>query len=317
MKFLIHFALLFTAITLSSQTLTYKVLRENTDVKFIHAKISPADVLVSTSRMAFSASPGIKAYAKGLYFTANYDFQYIDNMASYITNVKGSSVYKSTKSRYANTTLGYSFSKIKQGKVYIRLGSGSTNGGMTKIEKYTYVDAKYKQQFGVQGGYQKGFSHLTVPSGISVTDYYDESAKVVQTQYKTSTFMEYAWLSFGGSYSKMIDVEVDLSTYGVRSNESLTRFYGNILLSTQSSLEDIYMVSDFGSSSSYTHRYVLNGNTNLSRLGFNIGYEVFKIKSIGLFYNLEIGLMPGVKIEGAGNGYLSFKWGMLIGKKSK
>ena len=87
-----------------------------------------------------------------------------------------------------------------------------------------------------------------------------------------------------------------------------------MIFAASSTLEDVYMNEGVGSSSPLVYRYVLQGNTAMSKIGFNIGAETYKFYGAGVIYGLEIGMMPGVKVSGAGNGYLCMKWGFIFGK---
>ncbi|MBL0329626.1 MAG: hypothetical protein IPP64_09465 [Bacteroidetes bacterium] len=297
----------------SAQTdpVKYSLTRENTDIKFIQAKLAVWDILISSSRMTFSGGLGGKLYLNGLYVGLNYDYQYLDNLAEYSSseNIQGSSIYKPQKSRNADATVGYFFQKEAEGKIRINLKSHG------KTTYYTKVDAKYNKIFGVQAGFKKGFSHMTIPQGVDVQDAYLPQSGTFQTQSGMTTYMNYSWVSVGPTYGKIEDVEIDVEGLGLRRSKFFQRFYGNVLIATSSKLEDVYMTENFGSSNELVHQYVLDGNVEMSKIGFNIGYETYRYSKVGVGYGIEIGAMPGVKISGAGNGYLLVKWGIIFGKQ--
>lgn len=311
MKKICLFISMFVAIASQAQTLSYTIEKENTDIKFGLGKLSVWDILISTSRMTFSGGVGGKFYMNGLYVNANYNFHYLDNLAeaSSTENIRGSSVYKPTKSRDADLTVGYFYQKETEGKVRVNIRSTSS------VTHYTYVDAKYNKIMGVQLGYKSGFSQLTIPQGINVTDYYLPSTGVIKTDAGMTSYLQYGWLSVGPSYGKIVDVEADFKGIGVRKSQYFKRFYANVLIATKGKLEDVYYTEGYGSSNPLVHRYVLDGNVTMSKFGFNVGFETFKFNKVGFVYGLELGVMPGVKVTKAGNGYLAVKWGILFGKQ--
>lgn len=316
-KYLLFIALFFSISLIaqkkfnSQDVLTYSIKKENTDIKFMQAKIAVWDILISNSRMTFSGGLGGKLYMNGLYVGLNYDYHYLDNLAeaSSSENIQGSSIYKPTKSRNAEITLGYFFQKETEGKVKIKIKSEG------KTTYYAKVDAKYNKIFGVQAGYKKGFSHLTIPKGVLVQDAYLSSRGTFQSEYAMTSFMQYGWISIGPTYGKIVDVAADFEGIGERKTQYFDRFYANVLIAGKSTLEDVYMVENFGGSNQMTHQYVLDGNVVMSKIGFNVGYETYKFSKVGVVAGIEIGAMPGVKISGAGNGYLLVKWGIVFGKQ--
>jgi hypothetical protein len=310
MRKLFIYIMLFCTISAAAQPLKYSITKENTDIKFVSEKLAIWDILVSTSRMTFSGGVGGKMYLNGLYLNVNYNFHYLDNLAeaSSTDKVQGSSVYKPTKSRDADATIGYFFQKKTNGKVRLHLKSEG------KVSYYMNAIADYNKIFGVQAGYKKGFSQLTIPGGIPVKDYYIPETGTITTEHAVVTYMQYGWLSFGPSYGKVVDVIADVEQYGIRKAQFVNRFYANVLMATSSKLEDVYYTEGFGSSNPLVHRYVLEGNVPMSKLGFNVGYETFKYTGFGVTAGVEIGLMPGVKMTGAGNGYFLFKWGFILGQ---
>lgn len=311
MKKLFTYLIIICSISVTAQNaMTYNIIKENTDIKFISGKIAVWDVLISSSRMTFAGGFGGKIYLNGLFAGANYNFHYLDNLAeaSSSNTMQGSSIYNSTKSRDADLTLGYFFQKKTKGKIRINLKQQG------KITYYTKVDAEFNKIIGLQATYKSGFSHLTIPSGVAVKDYYIPESGTITTQQGMTTFMKYGWISFGPSYGKTVDVAANFEGIGERKTEFFQRFYANVILGTSSKLEDVYYTEGFGSSNPLVHRYVLNGNVVMSKTGFNVGYETYKFRGVGIGYGIEAGLMPGVKLKDAGNGYLVVKWGIVFGK---
>ena len=287
---------------------SYTLVKENTDIKFADLKISVWDILISPSRMTFAGGAGGRLYLNGLYLNLNYDFHYLDEMAEASTaeQVRGTSIYAPTKSRNAEAVVGYFFQKESEGEIKVHIKSEG------KTSYYARIPAAYNKIFGVQGGYKKGFSRLLIPTGAKVKDYYAPEAGTITTTEGMSTFMQYGWISFGASYGKIADVEIDVEGYGHRRAQFFNRFYANVLLAGKSTLEDVYYTTEFGGSNEMVHQYVLQDNTEMSKIGFNLGYESHKFDRFGFIYGLEIGSMPGVK--SGGNGYLLFKWGLIFGK---
>lgn len=317
-KFYFLIIILFYSISLFSQkkfnpqdVLSYSIKKENTDIKFMQAKVSVWDILISNSRMTFSGGFGGKLYLNGLYVGLNYDYQYLDNLAAYSSSeyIQGESIYLPTKSRNADATLGYFFQKEKEGKIKVRIKSQG------KTTYYAKVNAKYNNILGLQVGYKNGFSHLTIPKGVLVQDAYISSRGTFQTEYGMTTFMKYGWISLGPTYGKIVDVTADFEGIGERSTQYFDRFYANVIIAGKSNLEDVYFVENKGNTNELTHQYVLDGNVVMSKIGFNLGYETYKFSKVGVVAGIEIGAMPGVKISGAGNGYLLVKWGIIFGKQ--
>lgn len=300
--------MLFLAIAGKAQELTYSNKKVNTDIKFFNVKLGFFDFLVSKSRMTMSAGLGGKLYLNGLYLGLNYDYQYVDQMAeaSSTENIKGSSIYKPTRSRYGDATIAYYKQTEKEGQVKIFLK------GVGRTKYYALVDAKYNKFFGVQLGYKSGFSYLTVPAGINVKDYHSNAE--VTTENGLTTFMQYGWISVGPSFGKITDVSADFKGYGNKKNREFVRYYANLIYAVSSNLEDVYFNADISGNNRLINQYVLQGNTAMSKIGFNVGLETLKFYGVGLIGGIEGGMMPGVKVTGAGNVYISLKVGMGIGK---
>ncbi|MES2513022.1 MAG: hypothetical protein V4580_02715 [Bacteroidota bacterium] len=311
MKKLLIYSILFSSLVAAAQKSTYNITRENTDMKCIYGKIALLDALISTSRMSFAAGVGTRMYFNGLYVATNYDFHYADGLAeaSSTENVQGTSVFKRQKSRNADIVGGYFFQKKKtDGKVRINLKNGHNS------TTYTMVDAEYNKLFGAQVGFKNGFSYLVVPRGVTVANYYNESAGTFETDNGMTTIMKYSWLTIGGTIGKTVDVEANFSEYGIKGAHYLRRIYANVIIAVKSELEDVYFTANHGSSNEMVKRYVLDGNVDMSKFGFNVGYETFSLKKCGLVTSLETGMMPGIKGSGSGNFYLGFRVGLVIGK---
>lgn len=309
MKKLLFYIILFSTLGSAAQKSSYTITKENTDIKCIYGKISVLEALISTSRMSFSTGFGGRMYFNGIYLSGNYDFHYLDNMAeaSSTENIRGNSIYARQKSRNADIMAGYFFQKKTDGKVRINLHSGS------KVTYYTMVDAKYNKIFGAQIGFKNGFSYMTIPKGVTVSNYYNESAGTFQTEAGMTTVMKYSWLTIGGTFGKAVDVEANFSEYGSKGAHYIRRFYANAIIAVNSKLEDVYFTENKGSSNELVKRYVLNGNVDMSKFGFCVGYETFTLKKFGLITSLEAGKLPGVKASKSGNIYLGFKVGLVIG----
>ncbi|NVO03528.1 MAG: hypothetical protein HXX09_12590 [Bacteroidetes bacterium] len=311
MKRTLTYLLIICAFSAYSQEMTYTIKSENTDIKLVNAKLSFWDILVSSSRMTFAGGIGGKVYLNGLYVGGNYDIHYLDDLGEAVSSdniVRGSSIYQPTRSKNGDVTLGYFLQRETTGKVRVNL----KQQGKTLV--YTKVEAKYNRIFGLQVNYKTGFSHMTIPAGVEVKDKYFPELGHIKTDYGMTTFMKYKWISFGPSIGKIVDIVADFDELGERKVKFFERIYGNVIFATKSELEDVYYTEGFGSSNPMVHQYVLDGNVAMSNLGFNIGYETFKLRGVGVGYGIEIGVMPGVKVKGAGNGYFLVKWGLVFGK---
>lgn len=307
-KLLLHITL-FSSLVAVAQKSSYTITKENTDIKCIYGKVTLFDALISTSRMSFSTGLGTRMYFNGLYLSTNYEFHYLDNMAeaSSTENIQGSSIYARQKSRNADIMAGYFFQRETDGKVRINLHNGS------RTTTYTMVDAKYNKIFGAQVGFKNGFSYMTIPRGVTVSNYYNESAGIFQTDAGMTSVMKYSWLTIGGTFGKTVDVVANFSEYGLKGAHYIKRIYANIIIAVNSQLEDVYFTTNHGSSNELVKRYVLNGNVDMSKFGFCVGYETFTLKKFGMVTGLEAGIMPGVKASKSGNIYLGFKIGLVIG----
>jgi|GEM_PF-2315019 len=290
------------------------ITRENTDIKFLSIKVAPWDILLSESRMTFAGGFGGKFYLNGLYINANYTYHYVDDLAKVVGGpiIGGSSIYLSTKSRDADATIGYFFQKKTNGVVKIRIGSSGT--GRMRSDYYAKVLANYNKLLGLQVGYKQGFANLTIPEGVIVRDAYLFPNEDIKTKTGLNTYMQYGWFSFGATYGKTIDVEVDLEKYGHKKAQYIYRYYANLLVSKYSKLEDVYFIDYYNYKHTVTHQYILDGNVKMSNLGFNLGLETYSFNKVGVTYGVELGIMPGVQVSKAGNFYFSLKWGIVIGK---
>ncbi|MBI3517886.1 MAG: hypothetical protein HY062_00830 [Bacteroidetes bacterium] len=309
MKKLLVYILLLSSLVSVAQTSSYTITKENTDIKCIYGKISLLEALISTSRMSLSTGLGTRMYFNGIYVSTNYDFHYADNLAeaSSSENIRGNSVYARQKSRNADIMAGYFFQKDTEGKVRINLHSGS------KTTYYTMVDAHYNKIFGAQIGFKNGFSYMTIPQGVTVSNYYNESAGTFAADAGMTTIMKYSWLTIGGTFGKTVDVDANFTQYGSKGAHYMKRFYANAIIAVKSQLEDVYFTENYGSSNELVKRYVLNGNVDMSRFGFCIGAETFSLKKFGMITSLEAGMMPGVKTKITNNIFIGFKVGLVIG----
>lgn len=296
----------------------YKLLRDNTDTKFVTGNLAFANLMISGSRMSLAGGPGIRFYANGLYASVDYEFHYLDGLADALKSDANTaySVYKNQKSRNAEATIGYFFRKKAEKKVSLFLYSDHQ---MSKtINHYINVDAHINKIFGFQLGYKSGFVNIFIPDGVNVKSYENTSASAQPSSFNMSTVMQYNWISFGPSYGKTEDVIADVEGYGIRKAQYFSRFYANILYAATTKLEDVYYEvepsSSTGTNKTLVYRYVLDGNVQMSNLGFNFGYQTFKFNKLGVSNNIEAGVMPGVKSNLIGNFYLSLKIGLSLGK---
>ena len=296
----------------------YKILRDNTDTKFVAGNLAFGNVTISGARMSLAAGPGIRFYANGLYASVDYEFHYLDGLATALKEnpTTAFSVYKNQKSRNAEANIGYFFRKKVEKKVSLFLYSETK---MSKtINYYINVDAHVNKIFGFQLGYKSGFANILFPSGVNVKSYDNVNEDVKPSSFNMSTVMQYNWISFGPSYGITEDVIADIEGYGIRNAQYFSRFYTNILYAPKTKLEDVYYAveptSSAGTNKTLFYRYVLDGNVQMSNLGFNVGYQTFKFNKFGVSNNIEAGIMPGVKSDLMGNFYLSLKFGFSLGK---
>lgn len=289
----------------AQQTLTFSDLEDETNIKFFAGKIAFWDVLISGSRMTFAGGFGGKLYLNGLYVNANYNYHYLDGLAQGSV-IRGESVYLPTKSRDGDLQIGYYMPKVKEGKVKVFLK------GIGRTKYYALIDAKYTKIFGPQIGYRSGFSNIIVNEGNVAKDYYiDNGERTLENDVRT--YMQYGWINAGISFGSVKQVSANFQGYGVKKRRDMERVYGNILYAAYQKLEDVYYDDDF--QQGIVHRYVLDGNVGMSKLGFNVGYESYKYVGVDLLLNLELGVMPGVKGAISDNVYLNFKTGLIIGGK--
>lgn len=301
---------LFLSVSFISQInsqVQYKLLREETDTKFIYGNLGLVNLNISNSRMSFAGGPGIKFYAKGIYLTADYEFHYLDNLADLRQGTPETAygIYKTQNGRNAQASAAYFFRKEKEKNVKVHV---KTEG---KTTYYTNVKAHVNQIFGLEVGYKSGFSNITftedrskdydgypVPNGIT-------------------TVMAYNYISVGPSFGKIEDVVAEVAGYGVKKSQFFSRVYVNLLYAPKMEFEDVYLRfqnnNSGGSSVTYLHQYALNDNIDLSRLGFNVGYETYKFNRFGASTTIELGILPGVKKQVADNVYLALKIGLSFG----
>lgn len=293
------------------ETVTYKLTRENTDIRFITEKINIWDNQISGSRFTMSGGAGTCLYINGFILNAFYDFQYLDNLAAVGDKSFGESIYAPTKSRFGDASIGYNYQHKTRAKVGIRLGSKSDN---RRTSYETKIDAEIIRFFGLQGGMRKGFSHLTIPKSVTVTST-GKTPTDVQTEGKITTFMSYNWMYFGTSYGRIEDVKAMFTTFGERGSNYFKRFYFNVLFATKAQLENIYMeeLVNTGTSTITGYREYNLDKVNFSNTGFQIGFEntTFK-KKVSVNYGLEGGIYPGIANSREDNMYLVLRWSITF-----
>lgn len=289
----------------------YKLLRENTDTKFIYGNLGLVNLNLSNSRMSFAGGPGVKFYAKGIYLTADYEYHYLDNLADAIQGGANTaySIYKKQNGRNAQASAAYFFRKEKEKNVRVHV----KNEGKTTY--YTNVKAHVNQIFGFELGYKSGFSNITL-SDVTTKDNYNQ----LPAPNGITTVMAYNCISFGPSFGKIEDVIAEVAGYGVKKSQFFSRVYANVLFAPKMQFEDVYLkVSDNNSASPYynttfLYQYTLNDNLDLSRLGFNVGYETYKFNRFGASTTIELGILPGLKSQISNNIYLALKIGLSFGQ---
>lgn len=297
---------------------TYKILRDNTNTNFITGNLELVNLTISGSRMSIAGGPGIKAYFNGVYATADYEYHYLDGLSEALNSDAntGHSVYNNQKSRNADANIGYFFKKTVEKKVAMNLYSQSN--GSTITHYYTNVDAHVNKIFGVMLGYKSGFSNIMLKEGFLVKPYGNDNVATTSSSYNTATNMQYGWITIGPSFGSIEDVVADIEGYGLRKSQYLRRFYFNLIYAAKTKVEDVYFeiepTSSVGTNKTLVYRYVIDGNTPMSKLGFNLGMETFKFAKFGLSSKLEVGSAPGVKGNFLGNLYFSFKVGLSLGK---
>lgn len=304
----------FSGFSQKEAPLSYKIVQNDAEAGFVRANIDPFNILLSRSRMTFASQLGVRFYKKGIYINVSGDFHYADGLAeTQLMDVRGSSVYSPQTSRNINAMVGYYYSWTKNGPVTFHLKS--TSGGYnTVIHHVTKVDVDYKVFFGGEIGFKSGYSSIAYnyedkknSDPLMVKDVY--SNKDVGLSGNFTTYMQYTWLQAGFCYGKIYNASADFSGYGIRKVQYMDRYYLNIVLPMSSNFEDIYYLSELGTSNPLYNRYSLK-DVKATSLGFKLGYEYIPLKRV-IGFGGEVGIMPGFK--GMGNFYFATKVSFNLG----
>lgn len=312
--YLLLFTLLYhfvSAQDFDRESVTYKITRENTDIKYITEKINIWDNQISGSRFTMSGGFGTSIYINGIILNACYDYQYLDDLAAAGKKLYGESIYKPTKSRYGDINIGYFYQNKTRKKVSIHLGSNPEKRSMN-TSYVTKIDAEIIRFFGLQAGMRKGFSHITIPNIVNVTSIGDVP-KTVETQGPISTFMSYKWMYFGASYGRIEDVKAMFSTFGENGSNLFKRYYFNVLFATDAQLEDIYMEDQLYNGNYKAYRAYSLSNVNFSNTGFQLGFEKTNFKKkVSINYGIEGGIYPGIANSRDDNMFLVLRWSITF-----
>lgn len=119
-------------------------------------------------------------------------------------------------------------------------------------------------------------------------------------------------LAIGLSKLDITNVQVEVKSFGIRSNRSFSRKYFHLLIPVNNEFDDVFVENyDYQTDETYYKRYQLN---NLKKMiGFRIGYDINNFHKFGLQAGFEAGVFPGLSSNMVNNIYFKFKAALGFG----
>jgi len=224
----------------------------------------------------------------------------------YVGSVYGKGQGILTQSFYGGIPI---FRKIKKEDVEITVGvEGNTR-------YYVIVPANVKKSYCLDFGYD-----------IGITPYIGPANKFTGVPYGTTTPIEleslgngnsnlftkydYGILRIGGAITTQHSTHVKTEKFGGGSSTTYIRKYANFTFPIRAVLDDM-LVPTYNNA---YYRYELDGHTEISKVGFNIGFSFMEPDRLGTVFFGEIGYFPGPKMGFVNNLYLKFGGGFSFSK---
>jgi hypothetical protein len=276
------------------------------DLPLVHMNISNVNLSM------YDVKPAFNLLVKNRFMlNASYSIALFDQLAPEIifgSNTGGSiSVYDDEKTKEFSAEGTYFFkNKMEKKDLRIVLRRGAST------EYVTYVPGTLMKSYGARLGITKGVTWY----GIDQTNVVGTTQSGVDYPVAGSfaTYMDYMNLRIGFGYAKSSNLHVYAEGYGYKFNVGMHYFYADALLNLNSKFDDIYSSYSYDSNmnggTSYMRRYEIDSNLDKMKMGFALGYRLVPYRS-EVSFNLETGVLPGIKKEG--NGYLKLGIAVSIG----
>ncbi|NQY08695.1 MAG: hypothetical protein HRT71_04170, partial [Flavobacteriales bacterium] len=232
----------------------------------------------------------------------------------------GESVYKGDGSSSLGFLTSYQIvQKITKGDVHITVKTESA--GNVTTHYYVNVQARSMIAISTDVGYEKGFTSYnmgedgTIPIIDVTLNENNSTVEDVNVGGNLNTMYSYNYVVLGVSKTEVTNVTANITGYGVRSNKSMTRIYGHLLILASGTIDDVYVreTGDFTVGPYY--RFSLNETVGKGRIGARIGWELINIRDFGLSGGAELGYFPGLTTSPLGDKiYFKIKSSFCFGK---
>lgn len=303
----------------------YTLLKDNPYPFSFSGEINFFSGDLNSHNMSFFTGSKINVLVNKFSASLTYDLMYVNQLNQYTA---------SSYSEDENTAIGESSIEVPIGAqrfeglvgfrifdkrdvtevpVVIKRESGGYN---STINYFINVQARMAKPLNLEVGLRSGYMKYSFGSGeIEASQVLpNNEASTLSRKFEVdntlSSNFQYKYFIVGASKMKLANVTVDVDGYGLRRNETASKFYGHLLLLVNSAIDDV-LIED--QSVGFFQKYRLE--VPMQKVGFRVGYESMNISKFGITLGTEIGLIPGPNIGGIlHNGYFQFRSGISMAK---
>jgi hypothetical protein len=190
----------------------------------------------------------------------------------------------------------------KKENVKITLSKGSNSSTYTKIK------ANVKTSLGGDFGYENGITPYTGPNTyfIGVGNGFSSPIQVPMRGSTGYTTYNFGILQVGLGLTKQHFTEIKTDRYGLKSEHRFLRYYVHLSIPVKAELENVDKPN--------YNTFDLNGHTEISKVGYNLGVMSTGIKGFDTIGFAEIGYFPGPRMNYINNLYFKFGVGFSMTK---
>jgi hypothetical protein len=225
----------------------------------------------------------------------------------YLGSVYGSHQGVRTGSFYGGIPI---YKMVETKDVKVRVAKGKD------VSYYLEVPAKVKTAIGIDMAYDYGITPYIGPADKFVgvpysTDPNQTEVRLSELEFSQGyTKFDYGVLSIGGGITQQHLTQIKTSKFGVKQSESFLRYYARLSFPVRAVLDDMLVPTP----NNQQFRFELDGHTNISKMGFNVGFMTMGPNKFSGVWFAELGYFPGPAMGVVNNLYFKFGGGFSFAK---
>ncbi len=306
---LIMLSLFGAVLKTTAQTVSYKVVYDDPmDVPNLFISVSPfyceASAVGNAANIGF-AFQGNYNLGKRLAFEASFANAYLDLNARNNNLVTGTEKPLSKHKQIEGGATFFFRSRLKNKSVQITLAATQSS------KSYINAPSTIHAQTGLRGGVfyynyaiqAEGKDYFTGTN----TETKSDTALSEYNYHGISTNMNVAGSYIGLIRRKTVDICIQAAGYGQKSHSKIGEIYADVLFAPVVVYSDVVLTKS-------NVKYSLS-STASKFIGWRVGYQIFKPKTVGWQARLEFGQKPGWGVKSGY--YLLAGWSLTFGIKAK